>query len=254
MQALRGYSVLITGGGSGLGAGLARLMAAGGARVTIAGRREQKLEEIADEIGSNCAICTGDVCSAADRARMIETAVAHGGGLQGLANVAGNMLRGPITGLDPDAILDLMNTNVVAGMALTGLAVPHLEKGGGAVLFIGSVHTRRAFPGASPYAATKGAVETLSRVLAAELGPKGIRVNCLLPGAVPTEINVRAGVAGSEAENLARLNTLTPEHPLGRIGTPTEIAEAADYLLRAEWTTGTSVVVDGGLALGVTHK
>ena len=254
MQALRGYSVLITGGGSGLGAGLARLMAAGGARVTIAGRREQKLEQIADEIGSNCAICTGDVCSAADRARMIETAVAHGGGLQGLANVAGNMLRGPITGLDPDAILDLMNTNVVAGMALTGLAVPHLEKGGGAVLFIGSVHTRRAFPGASPYAATKGAVETLSRVLAAELGPKGIRVNCLLPGAVPTEINVRAGVAGSEAENLARLNTLTPEHPLGRIGTPTEIAEAADYLLRAEWTTGTSVVVDGGLALGVTHK
>lgn len=254
MQALGGYSVLITGGGSGLGAGLARFMAAGGARVTIAGRRQQKLEQIAGEIGSNCAICTGDVCNADDRAQMVATAVAHGGGLQGLANIAGNMLRGPITGLDPDAILDLMNTNVVAGMALTGLAVPHLEKSGGAVLFIGSVHTRRAFPGASPYAATKGAVETLSRVLAAELGPRGIRVNCLLPGAVPTEINVRAGIAGSEAENLTRLNTMTPEHPLGRIGTPTEIAEAADYLLRAEWTTGTSVVVDGGLALGVTHK
>ena len=254
MQALGGYSVLITGGGSGLGAGLARFMAAGGARVTIAGRRQQKLEQIADEIGSDCAICTGDVCNADDRTRMVETAVAHGGGLQGLANIAGNMLRGPIAGLDPDAILHLMNTNVVAGMALTGLAVPHLEKSGGAVLFIGSVHTRRAFPGASPYAATKGAVETLSRVLAAELGPKGIRVNCLLPGAVPTEINVRAGIAGSEAENPARLNTMTPEHPLGRIGTPTEIAEAADYLLRAEWTTGTSVVVDGGLALGVTHK
>jgi len=254
MQEIKGYSVLITGGGSGLGAGLAHYMAERGAKVTITGRRPEKLDKVAGEVGPNCATCVGDVGKAEDRARMIDTAVAHGGGLQGLANVAGNMLRGPITDLDPEAILDLMNTNVVAGMALTGLATPHLEKDGGAVLFIGSVHTRRAFPGASPYAATKGAVETLSQVLAAELGPKGIRVNCLLPGAVPTEINVRAGIAGSEDENLARLNSMTAEHPLGRIGTPTEIAEAADYLLRAMWTTGTSIVVDGGLALGVTNK
>ena len=82
----------------------------------------------------------------------------------------------------------------------------------------------------------------------------GIRVNCLLPGAVPTEINVRAGIASSTEENLARLQSMTAEHPLGRIGTPQDIAEAADYLMRAEWTTGTSVVVDGGLALGVTYK
>jgi len=137
---------------------------------------------------------------------------------------------------------------------LTGLAVPHLERSGGAVLFIGSVHTRRAYPGASPYAASKGAVEALSRVLAAELGPKGIRVNCLLPGAVPTEINVRAGVAASFEHNLARLKTMEVDHPLERIGTPEEIAEAADYLLRAQWTTGTSIVIDGGLSLGVSYK
>ena len=125
-------------------------------------------------------------------------------GLQGLVNTAGNMLNGPITTLKADAILDLLSTNVVAGMVLTGLAVPHLERNGGAVLFIGSVHTRRAYPGASPYAASKGAVEALSRVLAAELGPKGIRVNCLLPGAVPTEINVRAGVAGQASSTTLR--------------------------------------------------
>ena len=254
MQDATGYSILITGGGSGLGAGIAQYMADKGARVTISGRRVEKLEEVPAQIGPACAICVGDVANAGDRARMVKTAVAHGDGLQGLANVAGNMLRGPITELDPDAVLNLMNINVVAGMALTGLATPHLEKRGGAVLFIGSVHTRRAFPGASPYAATKGAVETLSQVLAAELGPKGIRVNCLLQGAVPTEINVRAGIASSAAENLARLQSMTAEHPLGRIGTPQDIAEAADYLMRAEWTTGTSVVVDGGLALGVTNK
>ncbi|MCR9137379.1 MAG: SDR family oxidoreductase [Alphaproteobacteria bacterium] len=254
MQDAKGYSVLITGGGSGLGAGIARHMAHAGARVTITGRTEGKLRAVADEIGPNCKICVGDVSDGEDRRRMVDMAIAHGGGLQGLANVAGNMLRGPITDLDPVAILELMNTNVVAGMALTGLATPHLARDGGAVLFIGSVHARRAFPGASPYAATKGAVETLSRVLAAELGPKGIRVNCLLPGAVPTEINVRAGIADSHADNLARLQSMAGDHPLGRIGSPEEIAEAADYLLRAEWTTGTSVVVDGGLALGVSHK
>lgn len=254
MQEIEGFSVLITGGGSGLGAGTARHMAAHGAKVTIAGRREEKLKDIAASIGPACAIVCGDVCNEADRHRMIETAVAHGNGLQGLVNNAANTLRGPITELKAEDVLDIMNTNVVACMMLTGLAVPHLEKQGGSVLFFGSVHTRRAFPGASPYAATKGAVEVLSRVLAAELGPKRIRVNCLLPGAVPTELNVRAGIAATAEDNLARLKSMESDHPLGRIGSPTEIAEAADYLLRAEWTTGTSIVIDGGLALGVSYK
>ncbi len=254
MQAIEGYSVLVTGGGSGLGRGVAEYMATRGARVTITGRREEKLAEAASAIGPNCATAAGDVTVEADRQRMINTAVRHGGGLHGLVNSAGNMLRGPITELAAEDILDVMNTNVVAGMRLTGLAVPHLKKSGGAVVFVGSVHTRRAFPGASPYAASKGAVEVLAQVLAAELGPKGIRVNCLLPGAVPTELNVRAGVADSFDDNAARLESMAEDHPLGRIGTPQEIAEAVDHLLRAEWTTGASVIVDGGLSLGVSYK
>lgn len=254
MQSIEGYSLLITGGGSGLGRGVAEDMASRGARVTITGRRADKLQEVAAAIGPNCAIAAGDVSDEDDRRRMIETAVAHGGGLNGLFNNAGNMLRGPITELDADDILKILNVNVVAGMRLTGLAVPHLERDGGAVVFVGSGHTRRAFPGASPYAASKGAVEVLAQVLAAELGPKKIRVNCIVPGAVPTEINVRAGIAGSFDDNKARLNSMVDDHPLGRIGTPQEIAEGVDYLLRAEWTTGASVVIDGGLALGVSYK
>ncbi|OAN76396.1 short-chain dehydrogenase [Jannaschia sp. EhC01] len=254
MQQIEGYSVLITGGGSGLGRGVAEDMAARGAKVTITGRRAEKLKEVAHTIGPACAIAVGDVAVEEDRKRMIAAAVAHGNGLHGLFNNAGNMLRGPITELSADDILDLLNVNVVAGMRLTGLATPHLEQQGGAVVFVGSGHTRRAFPGASPYAASKGAVEVLAQVLAAELGPKGIRVNCIVPGAVPTEINVRAGIAGSFEDNKARLNSMVDDHPLGRIGTPNEIAEAVDYLLRAEWTTGASLVVDGGLGLGVSYK
>lgn len=247
-------SVLVTGGGSGLGAGIAQHLARRGARVTICGRRAEKLSEIAAAVGPKCAFVQGDVANEDDRRKIIEAAVDHGGGLQGLVNTAGNMLRGPITELKADAILDIMNTNVVAGMVLTGLAVPHLERAGGAVIFVGSVHTRRAFPTASPYAASKGAVEVLSRVLAAELGPKGIRVNCLLPGAVPTEINVRAGIARDFDDNLSRLKSMETDHPIGRIGTPEDIAEAAEYLLCSQWTTGASIVVDGGLGLGVSYK
>jgi 3-oxoacyl-[acyl-carrier protein] reductase len=253
MQALDGYSVLVTGGGSGIGEGIARYLAARGARVTISGRRPGKVQAVADSIGPACRAVVGDVTDAADRAAMVAAAVEHGGGLQGLVNNAANMLRGPITELDAAAVLDLLNANVVAGMMLTGLAVPHLERSGGAVLFFGSVHTRRSYPGASPYAASKGAVEVLARVLAAELGPRGIRVNCVIPGAVPTELNVRAGLYSSE-DHVARLQTMVPDHPLGRVGTPEEIAEAAAYLLTAEWTTGQSVVVDGGLSLGVSNK
>jgi len=135
---------------------------------------------------------------------------------------------------------------------LTGLATPHLEKKGGAVIFISSVHTLRAYPGASPYAATKGALSALTRVLAAELGAKRICVNCVVPGAVPTEINIRAGLFTAE-EHDARMAAIAPDHALRRVGTPEEIAEGIEHLIRAEWTTGASLVIDGGLSLGLSN-
>jgi 3-oxoacyl-[acyl-carrier protein] reductase len=253
MRAIEGYSVLVTGGGSGIGEALARRLALAGAKVTISGRRKDKIEAAAAAIGPNCIAVAGDVAVDADRHRMIDAAVKHGGGkLDGLVNNAADMYRGPITGLEADRILSIFNTNVVAGMMLTGLAVPYLEKQGGAILFVSSVHTLRSYPGASPYAATKGAITVLSRVLAAELGPKKICVNCVIPGAVPTELNIRAGLF-TEAEHDARMNAIAPDHALKRVGTPAELAEAMEYLLRAEWTTGTSLVVDGGLSLGVSN-
>lgn len=252
MKPSAGLSVLITGGGSGLGAGTARYLGSRGARVTITGRRAERIEAVAREIGPACRAVCGDVTRQEDRARMVAAAVEHGGGLDALVNNAGNMYRGPITDLDEQALLDLFHSNVVAGMMLTGLAVPELEKRRGAVIFIGSVHTRRAFPGASPYAATKGAVEALTRVLAAELGARNVRVSCVVPGAVFTEINQRAGLFDDAAAR-ARLEGMASLHALGRIGTETEIAEAIDYLVRAEWTTGAVVDVDGGLGLGVTR-
>lgn len=252
MRAIENMSVVITGGGSGIGAGAARHFLERGARVTIGGRRLERLEEVAAGYGGACRAVRADVTSADDRQRLVAAAVEHGGGIDVVVNAAANMYRGAFDELDEQRLLDVFNSNVVGPMLLTGAALEHLERSGGAVIFFGSVHVKRAFPGASPYAATKGALEAATGVLAAELGPRNIRVSCIRPGAVFTEINQRAGLFDDQTA-LARLEGLGPAHALGRIGTVEEIAEAVEYLARAEWTTGAVMVVDGGLGLGATN-
>lgn len=250
MRPIKDLSILITGGGSGLGLSAADYFAARGAKVTISGRRADKVQAAAEKIGCNWV--AGDVTVAADRQAMIDAALSHGGKLDVLINNAGNMLRGPIETLDEAELMGVFHSNVVAAMMLTGLATPHLAATKGAVIFVGSGHTRRSFPGASPYAATKGAVQVLTQVLAAELGTQGIRVNCVIPGGVLTELNVRAGFLSAEAA-AARQQDMLRMQAIPEIGTGEQIAEAMDYLIRADWTTGALLDVDGGLGLGVTY-
>jgi len=244
-------SVLITGGGSGIGEGAARHFVAKGAMVTIAGRREDPLRVVAADLRDRCRVVVGDVTSDSDRLAMVAAAVEHGGGLDALISNAGNMYRSDVADFDEDRLLDIFNTNVVGGMMLCKAAHQHLASSQGCIVFVGSVHTQRAFPNASPYAATKGALEALTGVLAAELGRDNIRVSCVRPGAILTEINVRAGLTTAE-QQAERLDSMGSMHALGRIGTVEETAEAFEYLVRAEWSTGNVLTIDGGLGLGVT--
>lgn len=251
MRKIQGMSVLITGGGSGIGEAVARHFAARGARVTISGRRPDKVAAVAESIGPACRAVVGDVTKQSDRQAMLAAAVAHGGGLHVLVNNAANMYRQPVDGYTEDFLREAFDTNVISAMMLSSISVPELEKTQGAIVFIGSVHNRRAFPGASPYATTKAAIEGLTRVMAAELGRRQIRVGCILPGAVVTEINVRAGLFTAD-QAADRYATIAPQHALGRIGTSEEIAEGIEYLACAEWVTGVALEVDGGLGLGVS--
>ena len=245
-------SIIVTGGCSGLGLGMAKKFSEAGAKVTICGRRPEKVKKAQDDLGSNVLSIVADVTKDSDRIKIINSALEHGKKIDALVNNAGNMYRGAIEDLNQDKLLDIFNTNVISGMMLLGIAKIYLVKTKGSNIFIGSVHNRRSFPGASPYAATKGALETLTKVLAAELGKDKIRINCVVPGGVFTEINQRAGLFDDETAK-KRLEDMASIHALGRIGTPKEIAEAVEYLICSEWTTGAVLDTDGGLGLGLTH-
>ena len=190
----REMSIIITGGCSGLGFGMAKRFSTQGAKVTICGRREDKVKDAKKSLGDNVSAIVADITKNSDRKKLIQAGLDHGGKINALINNAGNMYRGSIDNLDQNELLNIFNTNVVSGMMLLGESKKYLAKTKGVNIFIGSVHNRRAFPGASPYAATKGALETLTKVLAAELGNEKIRVNCVVPGGVYTEINQRAGI------------------------------------------------------------
>ena len=231
---------------------MARKFSSQGAKVTICGRREDKVKDAKEILGDNVSAIVADITKNSDRKKLIQAGLDHGGKINALVNNAGNMYRGPIDNLDQNELINIFNTNVISGMMLLGESKKYLAKTKGVNIFIGSVHNRRAFPGASPYAATKGALETLTKVLAAELGDEKIRVNCVVPGGVYTEINQRAGIFDDDTAK-KRLEKMASIHALGRIGTPEEIAEAVEYLICSEWTTGAILDVDGGLGLGLTN-
>jgi 3-oxoacyl-[acyl-carrier protein] reductase len=244
---LRGRSIIVSGGGSGIGRAIATLLVDAGAAVTICGRQEG-IGELAAGIG-----CTGvqaDVTLADDRVRLLEAARKDGHPIYGLVHCAADLVLGPLSGLTEATAMRLFSNNVVSAMLLTAEALDDLERTRGCAIFFSSAHTRRASANIAAYAATKGAVEAATRALAVELGPRGIRVNCIRPGAVPTQILVRSGAVTAD-EAATRLAGLADRHALGRLGTPEDVAHAAEFLLTAPWVTGTVLGVDGGLTLGI---
>jgi len=251
MKQISGMSILVTGGGSGIGKAIAEYFCNNGAKVTISGRRKKNLNLVSEALGNNCNHIQGDVTNDVDRKKMIEGALSFGGKLDALINNAANMYRQPVDSYDENFLKEAFDTNVISAMMLSSDSIEHLEKTEGSIIFMGSTHTRRAFPGASPYATTKAALEGLTKVMAAELGPKKIRVGCILPGAVITELNIRAGIF-EEKEIDERYKAVAELHALGRIGTAEEVAESVAHLVQSEWVTGVALEVDGGIGLGVS--
>jgi NAD(P)-dependent dehydrogenase (short-subunit alcohol dehydrogenase family) len=248
---LEGRAALVTGATSGIGRATALRFAEAGARVALVGRSAETLEEVAGQVvgrGGGAVEVRADVTVEEDARRAVEEAVERLGGLDVLVNAAGIISNGTVedTSLaDWDA---MMNVNLRSVFHLMQLCVPHLERRPGNVVNVSSVTGLRAFPGVLAYCVSKAGVDQLTRCAALELAPKGVRVNAVNPGVVVTQIHKRGGMG--EEKYAAFLEHSKTTHPIGRVGTPEEVAELILFLAsdRASWITGATFSIDGGRA------
>ena len=250
MPEFTGKRALVTGGGSGIGREIARLFACEGAHVVIAGRRKDPLSGTAAAGPAGAIHCvTADMTREKDQVRVVASAVEILSGLDILVNCAGILEAGSIQTTGLDAWDRTMDINVRSLFALTRLAVPHLIEARGNIINLSSVAGPRPYPGLLAYCVSKAAVDQLTRCLSLELAPQGVRVNALNPGVVVTNLHRSGGM--SETDYAAFLEKGKTTHPIGRVGTPADVAALALFLAseKAGWITGGTFSVDGGRAL-----
>ena len=248
MSKLQGKVAVVTGASKGIGAGIAKGLAAAGAAVVVnyASSREGADRVVADitKAGGKAVAVQGDVAKAADVERLFAEAKKAFGKLDVLVNNAGVYQFAPLEELTEELFHRQFNTNVLGLLQASREAVKHFGADGGSIINISSVASQLGLPGSSVYAATKGAVDTITQVLAKELAPKKIRVNAINPGGVETEGTHAIGVIGGDFEK-----QMIAQTPLGRIGQPEDIAPIAVFLASSDsgWLTGEKLIASGGM-------
>ena len=240
---LSGKSAIVTGGGSGIGKAIAQAFVREGASVAIAGRDRAKLDDAAREIGPSCVAVAADISKPDDVARLVETSIAKFKRIDILVNNAAVLLPGTAESLTEEDFDQTFNVNVRGLWLLSRAVLPHMRNaGGGSIVNTGSVLSTLGARNRVAYSASKGAVLAMTRAMALDHAAEKIRVNCICPGIVETEM-----VARFSLDESARRQRLAL-HPLGRFGQPQEIAGLAVFLASDEsaWTTGAAFTVDGG--------
>src|ERR1700744_3393691 len=248
MKKLANKVAVVTGASKGIGAGIAKDLAAEGASVVVNySSSKEGAEKVVAEIvanGGKAVAIQGDVSKSADIVRLFAEAKSAFGGIDILVNNAGIYKFTSLEEVTEDEFHRQFNTNVLGLLLTTQEAVKSFSTNGGSVINIGSAVTRLTPAGSSIYTATKGAVDAISGVLSKELGSKKIRVNSLNPGMVETEGTHTAGFIGSDFEK-----NLASQSPLGRIGQPGDIASVAVFLASDDsgWLTGETLTASGGV-------
>lgn len=254
MKALNGKVAIVTGASSGIGRAAALLFAQNGARVVAGARRQAELDSLVAEIqsagGEACSV-SGDVREEAFAQRLVDRAVEHFGGLDVAFNNAGIIGEsGPTPSISAEGWQEAIDTNLTSAFYAVKYQIPAmLERGDTSIIFTSTFvgHTV-GFPGVAAYAASKSGLIGLTQALAAEYGPRGIRVNALLPGGTMTPM---AHAMNGTPEALAHVASL---HALKRLAQPEELAQAALYLASnaSSFMTGTAMLVDGGVSINRT--
>ncbi|MCA1831174.1 MAG: SDR family NAD(P)-dependent oxidoreductase [Actinomycetota bacterium] len=242
-----GLRVLVTGSSRGVGEGVAEYLASQGASIALHGRDMKRLEAVRSRLsakGATAIVVTGDARMADEVKEFVEAAASALGGLDGLINNAGGTFAAAATDMSPNAFASVVNANLTTAFSVAQAAFPFLEKTKGCVINISSVSALRPSPEFSHYAAAKAGLISLTKSLAAEWGPRGVRVNAILPGLLGTE-----SALGSLFRNdPERIKQAAEKIGVGRLGTPEDVAMACRYLLSrgGSFVNGEALVVDGG--------
>jgi 3-oxoacyl-[acyl-carrier protein] reductase len=247
MNKLTGKVAIVTGASKGIGAAIAKSLAAEGASVVVnyASSKAGADTVVAaiSKAGGNAVAIRGDVSKAAEAQGIIDSTIKTFGKIDVLVNNSGVYGFAPIEQVTEEDFHRHFNINVLGLLLTTQAAVKHMGEGA-SIINIGSVVSRVTPPGSSVYTGTKGAVAAITGVLARELGPRKIRVNALNPGMIETEGTHSAGFIASDFEK-----GIIEQTPLGRIGQPGDIASIAVFLASDDsgWLTGEQILAGGGL-------
>ena len=240
--------VVVTGAGTGIGRRCCEVLADAGHPVAALGRRAEKLAgyDTGGEIrGFGC-----DVREPEQVAACLDEVRSSLGPVGGLVNAAGTIIEQSIEDLTLEALREQFRTNVEGTLIMVRQCLDDLKGARGAVVNFSSMLTQRPLPNAVGYTATKGAVEGLTKALAAELAPHGVRVNVVRPSLVRSDIYIDAGMDPGDYDRM--LDELTGIFPLGRVGEPDDMAGLVLLLVSADstWITGSEFNIDGGRAIG----
>jgi 3-oxoacyl-[acyl-carrier protein] reductase len=247
MKKLTGKVAIVTGASKGIGAGIAKGLAAEGAAVVVNyASSKEGADRVVAEItgnGGRALAVQGDVSKAADVERLFAETRRAFGGLDVLVNNAGVFQFEPLEAVTEQEFHREFNINVLGPILTIQEAVKHFGPDGGSIINISSVASANPVPASVVYAATKSALDSITRGLAKELGSRKIRVNSIAPGGIETEGTHRIGVIGS-----AFAKQMVAETPLGRLGQPDDIARVAVFLASADssWLTGERITASGG--------
>jgi NAD(P)-dependent dehydrogenase (short-subunit alcohol dehydrogenase family) len=240
---LSGKVAIITGGGSGIGKAIAQAFVREGAKVVIAGRDGKKLDRAAAEIGADCLAVNADVSNVSSVEKLVSATLDRFKRINILVNNAAVLLPGTAESLREEDFDQTFAINVKGLWLLSRAVLPHMRAaGGGSIVNIGSVLSMVGAWDRVAYSASKGAVMAMTKAMALDHAAENIRVNCIAPGIVETEM-----VARFSTDENARKQRVAM-HPMGRFGQPQEVASAVVFLASDEsgWTTGSLVTIDGG--------
>jgi len=244
---LAGKIAVVTGASKGIGASIANHLAAEGAAVVVNyASSKDGADRVVSEItanGGKAIALKANLAKQADVEQLFAQTKKTFGQLDILVNNAGIYEFSPVEGITEEHFHKQFDVNVLGLILASQAAVKQFGLAGGSIINISSVASTLGFPNAAVYSGTKGAVDAVTRSLAKELGPRGIRVNAINPGMVETEGVHAAGIAGSDMQKHTESQT-----PLGRIGQPQDIATVAVFLASPDsaWITGETVTVAGG--------